>query len=232
MLKRPQLNPGIKSVVLKLGDEKVPIIVIDKFVGDSMEIVEHVSNFKNMGQEKSTYYPGLREVIDATYSQFVLDALSHHLYVPFNIPSHFKPRMDAAYYSLVTTPPDSLLPEQSRPHTDSAMPYYLAVLHYLSPGGHGGTGFFKHKQTGYEKITSERIDGYLKLVAGSEKPTPGYVRESTSQYELIGEVGYRENRVIIYPGCLLHSGLINPLTDLDSNPKIGRLTANFFLNFS
>ena len=49
--------------------------------------------------------------------------------------------------------------------------------------------------------------------------------------ELIGEVEYRPNRMVIYPGNLLHSGLIQPDRDINDDPASGRLTANLFLYF-
>ena len=49
--------------------------------------------------------------------------------------------------------------------------------------------------------------------------------------ELYHRIDYRPNRLVVYPGCLLHSGLVNPVIDVDSNPRTGRLTANIFVDF-
>lgn len=115
------------------------------------------------------------------------------------------------------------------------LPYYMAVIHYLSIGNHGGTGFFKDRHTGFEKVTAERLSQYKSsLLAQSEThgtPKPGYVTASSDHYELMYEIQYKPNRMVIYPGCLLHSGLINPETDISDDPRRGRLTANIFLNF-
>lgn len=231
VLRRPQLNSKLKSVVLKLGEEKTPIIIIDNFLADTSTIVNFVCDSKCLEVEKQTYYPGVRAEIADSYSQFVIDVTASQLFSPYQIPLHFKPKLDGAYYSLVTTSPDALLPEQSKPHIDSVSPFYLAILHYLSPAPHGGTGFFKHKETGFEKITSDRKVIYSDYVSKAAKPKQGYITQSSDQYELIGEVAYKENRVVIYPGNLLHSGLIDPLMDINMNPREGRLTANFFLDF-
>lgn len=44
----------------------------------------------------------------------------------------------------------------------------------------------------------------------------------------MGKIDYRPNRLLIYPGTLLHSGLIDAGTDLDTSPLSGRLTVNIF----
>lgn len=230
-----QLSPDIKNVVLSVGEEKTPIIIIDNFLVDTDNIIDYVSQSIDFDAEKHTFYPGFRARINKEYTNFVVAALARHLYKVFSIPTDKKLIVDGAYYSLVATPPEKLLPAQCRPHADTALPYYLAVMQYLSPGDHGGTGFFKHKATGFEKITADRLDHYkhslLVHYENHGNPRQGYITESSDQYELMGEVGYKPNRVIIYPGCLLHSGLINPATDISKDPRTGRLTANIFLNF-
>ncbi len=230
-----QLNPGIVNAVMKVGAEKTPIIVIDDFILDSNNVVEYVSNCVNFDTEKHTYYPGVRAKIDDEYANFMVGMLGKRLVRPFAIPDNFRPVYDSGYYSLVATPPDKLLPQQCRPHSDTSRPHYLAIMHYLGSGYHGGTGFFRHKKTGFEKIVANRIEEYASAVAESDKvhenPKQGYIIGSTDQYELIGKIDYKPNRVIIYPGCLLHSGLINPETDISTDPAHGRLTANIFLDF-
>ena len=231
-----QLNPRIVNAVMTVGAEKTPVIVIDNFILDSNSLVEYVSERVSFDSEKHTYYPGVRAKINDEYANFVVDMLGERLLEPFAVPNGFKPVYDSGYYSLVATPPDKLLPQQCRPHSDSARPHYLAIMHYLSSGSHGGTGFFRHRRTGFEKITANRIQEYSGSVVESDKvhgnPPQGYIAESTDQYELIGKIDYKPNRVIIYPGCLLHSGLINPETDISKDPERGRLTANVFLDFA
>lgn len=231
-----QLNPAATNAVLKVGAEKTPVIVIDDFMVDANSVVDYVSQTIDFDAEQRTFYPGFRARINSDYTRVVVNALGKHLFKVFSIPDNYKLILDGAYYSLVATPPEELLPAQCRPHADTALPYYLAIMHYLSPDEHGGTGFFKHKPTGFEKITPNRIDEYkesmLAFFDAHGHSQPGYITQSSEQYELMGEIGYKPNRMIIYPGCLLHSGLINPATDISKDPRTGRLTANIFLNFT
>jgi hypothetical protein len=121
------------------------------------------------------------------------------------------------------------------PHFDSSRPYYLAILHYLNEGSFCDTGLFRHRATGLEKITDDCHDGYVKSCreqfAEQGLPEKAYIKGSNEQYELYHRIEYRPNRLAIYPGCLLHSGLVQPDVDIDHNPRTGRLTANIFVDF-
>jgi hypothetical protein len=57
------------------------------------------------------------------------------------------------------------------------------------------------------------------------------MRRSDAHFTLYHAVDYRANRLVIYPGSLLHSGLIDPAHDIDDDPETGRLTANIFVDF-
>ena len=59
----------------------------------------------------------------------------------------------------------------------------------------------------------------------------GYQTGTNQQYELIDSIAYRANRLVIYPGNLLHSTLVDNTNDISANPEIGRLTANVFVEF-
>ena len=230
-----QLHPQINNLVLKVGDEKTPVIIIDNFLGNIEDFFNSVCAHTDFDVEKQTYYPGLRARIGEDYCRLVINTLGKHLFKVFSVPEDHRLVPDGAYYSSVATPPEQLLPGQCRPHCDTTMPYYLAIMQYLSPSEHGGTGFFKHKQTGFERVTAERKEQYSQSVAAFDQehgnPPQSYITASNDQFELVGSVDYRPNRMIIYPGNLLHSGLINPATDIDKNPRTGRLTANIFVNF-
>ena len=62
------------------------------------------------------------------------------------------------------------------------------------------------------------------LPAGS-----GYFHGSDEFYEQIGAVEAVPDRMIIFQGSLLHSGIIPPDMPLTGDPRQGRLTANIFV---
>jgi len=57
----------------------------------------------------------------------------------------------------------------------------------------------------------------------------GYIRESDSYFERIGAVEGLADRLVIYRGNMLHSGIIPEDMDFSSDPRRGRLTANIFI---
>lgn len=52
---------------------------------------------------------------------------------------------------------------------------------------------------------------------------------SNNMYEQIYSVEAKMNRAIIYPSNALHSGNINPVMGLSSEPRKGRLTIGSFI---
>jgi hypothetical protein len=62
------------------------------------------------------------------------------------------------------------------------------------------------------------------LPAGS-----GYFHGSDEFFEQIGAIEAVPDRMIIFQGSLLHSGLIPPDMPLTGDPRLGRLTANIFV---
>jgi hypothetical protein len=50
------------------------------------------------------------------------------------------------------------------------------------------------------------------------------MRGSNALFEQLHSVDACMNRAVIYPSRILHSGDVNPLLGLSSDPKVGRLT--------
>jgi hypothetical protein len=141
-----------------------------------------------------------------------------------------------AYFSLLTQTGPTLTRLQRVPHFDSLDQRYFALVHYLNPGDFGGTGFFRHRPTGFERLTQTKFpmstqaaEAYFRMHG---EPTARYIRESDGHFKLLETITYRSNRVVAYPGNLLHSGIVDPAKDIDANPRTGRLTANLFLQFN
>jgi hypothetical protein len=60
-------------------------------------------------------------------------------------------------------------------------------------------------------------------------PDPAYMSGSDAFFEQIGRVDAVPDRLIIYHGSLLHSGVIPRGMTFSADPREGRLTANFFI---
>ena len=137
-----------------------------------------------------------------------------------------------AWYSIVTHAPTQLTPIQRLPHFDGFDPNQLAVMIYLNQTEHGGTGFYRHKTTGFETVTEQRYQRYKSHLEHEVRavglPAQRYISDGAPHFELISDLGAEMNSMIIYPGIALHSGLIDNALPLSSIPNEGRLTINGF----
>ena len=218
-----------------LGNEKTPLIIIDDVAADLLPIRQCAYTQAHFSADNGSFYPGVRAPLPQAYVTDVLNLVYQLIYDVYQIPSSLSIKLQALYFSLISTPACELKPLQCLPHFDTPSPHYFALLHYLNDGPHGNTAFFRHIPTGFERINEERMPDYFKsaqpLVDDITRHPSGYCVESDSHYEIYHQVEYRPNRLVIYPGNLLHSTLVNPQTDIDANPRTGRLTSNIFIEF-
>jgi len=229
------VNPGASLEVRTVGRAGTPVIVVDDFAADLREVVDYGCQRAQYGADASSMYPGLRASLPGAYVRTVLQQVFRLLFAVYQVPSELGMKTVNAVYSLIATPEAALQPGQRRPHFDSSRPSYLAILHYLNPGDFCDTGLFRHRATGIERITEENVDAYLRAceeeAAARGQQGAGYIKGSNESYELYDRIGYRPNRLVVYPGSLLHSGLVDPSVDVDADPRSGRLTANIFVDF-
>jgi hypothetical protein len=217
-----------------VGAERTPIMVIDNFAKEIAFVIQHACQQEFLA-DMSSYYPGIRARVPKSYAYSLLKPIYAKLREVFEVPANlrFQPRL--GYYSLVTAAPAQLSLLQRIPHFDSNNTYYLAILHYLNDGDFGGTAFYRHKETGFERISVERREEYLAILErqfeAAGEPQPGYISGDTHLFEKIGVVNYKSNRLVVYPSNLLHSGIINSDKDINADPASGRLTANIFAEF-
>ena len=229
-----QVNTAIRPEIIYLGFEKTPLIMIDDFSLDLSGLRQQAWQLEFM-KENQTYYPGHRAVLPKDYIAASLNAVYQLIYQVYQIPGKLRLKPQMLFYALITQPENSLNPLQCMPHFDTSAPYYFALLHYLNDSPHGSTGFFRHKPTGFERITDQRRPHYFEsaqhFVDTHGAPPQRYQVQSNDHYELYHQIPYKANRLVIYPGNLLHSSLVDVATDIDASPVSGRLTANMFIDF-
>ncbi|WP_260679349.1 DUF6445 family protein [Thalassomonas sp. M1454] len=229
------INPSIKPMIKLVGKEKTPVIVIDDFATDLSEIVDDAVNNQTFVSDPNSYYPGVRSRVPQEYVLAILKTVYQGIYKVYDIPRSLKLKLMLNYFSLINTPEEELSLLQRIPHFDTPRPYYFAILHYLNPGQHGGTGLFRHTLSDFERINDERVDGYMQsteqyMQEHGELP-PKYHNTSSKLYQLYEEIPYKPNRLVIYPGNLLHSTIVDLKNDIDGDPRTGRLTSNIFVEF-
>lgn len=228
-----QLTDQVQCVLL--GHEQTPLLLIDDLVTETdwlctqAQQVEYKTGVDN-------YYPGIRSVAPVEYQSALTLSLLPLVRRVF-APQARALRLLMSAYSIATTAPQALRPIQMLPHFDNTEPLQLAMVHYLCDEAHGGTSFYRHRQTSYERISASRLPTYAAVLkqqamAARLHQNPGYIQGSTDLFERIYQVSARMNRAVIYPGNLLHSGDIQAVAGLSADPAQGRLTISSFLQLS
>jgi len=225
------VNPNASLEVRTVGRAGTPVIVIDDFALDLGEVIDYGCRSAEYGSDGTSMYPGLRAPLPKGYVRAVLQQIYRLLFDVYEVPPDLGMKTVNAVYSLIATPEAQLQPGQRRPHFDSCRPYFLAVLHYLNAGPFCDTGLFRHRATGLERVSEETVETYLRACEEQAADEPGYIKGSSAHYELYDRIQYRPNRLVAYPGSLLHSGLVDPAVDINPDPRSGRLTANIFVDF-
>ncbi|MEW6706304.1 MAG: DUF6445 family protein [Pseudomonadota bacterium] len=226
-----RMPPDIRSV--RVGEQA--IVFIDDFLEDPQPLMEAAcaSRFEPAGDGRKGY-PGLRASAPAAYTQAVTALLDPLIKANFQVPEHLPVKVGLSAFSLTTIPPDALGPLQRTPHFDASTPHYMAALLYLCDQTHGGTGFYRHNATGWQRITAENRERYLDVYhqeVNRRVPPARYFDRSDEQFTFLGMMPARFNRLVVYPGSLLHSACVNPVRSLSTDPRQGRLTVNTFYDF-
>jgi len=213
------------------------IVFIDDFLEDPHALVEAAcsSHFEPAAPALAQKgYPGLRAPAPAAYTQAITALLDPLIKVNFGVPDDLPVKVGLSAFSLTTTPPEALGPLQRTPHFDASSPHYMAALLFLCDQAHGGTGFYRHNATGLQRITADKREHYLDAYhdeVNRRQPPARYFDRSDEQFTFLGMMPARFNRLVVYPGSLLHSACINPARSLSSDPRQGRLTVNTFYDF-
>lgn len=222
----------MKPQLLRLGEGAHPVVVVDGMTGRADAVVGIAAAMAPLPRVAGSHYPGLRRVIDErdadgfAYVRQLLEDAAQFIAGAFDID-----RFDLveASFSMVTTAPDRLSPAQRAPHFDSTDAKHIAAIHYLRGTDASGTAFFRHRATGIERIDAGNVDSYVIAARGEAVVRHGYAQGSDDHYKEIGRVEGVPDRLVLYRGGLLHSGVIPPGLPLDDDPRTGRLTANYFL---
>jgi len=225
------LNSNMTSSVYQLGDEKSPLLVVDDFLQDPEQLVEHACQQRYV--QNSPLYPGVRAPTPISLQSLLLNSLTQQLQEVFQLKGT-KLGLPLCQYSLVTLSASQLTLLQRIPHFDSTKRDELAAVFYLFKEDLGGTSFYRHKKTGYEYIDDERRIPYFKSLEsenGSDNiPQQGYINGDTTLFKRIGEQKGIFNRLIVYRRQNLHSGSISSNFVPSADPRKGRLTISIFID--
>ena len=211
------------------------MVVIDEFSGRLDEILAIADALAPYPRLLGNYYPGLRQIFGAAdeaanaYADKLCEDAGQFIAGAFEVDSF---TLIEASFSIVTVLPSTLSPAQRAPHFDSPDPKHLALLHYIRVPERSGTAFYRQRSTGIERVTEANLGGFVSTAqreAALQPVNSGYINGSNDYFELIGSVEAVPDRLVIYQGSLLHSGIIPEGMSFSARPGEGRLTANLFV---
>lgn len=221
----------MKPQLHRVGDSRQPVVTVDDVTGDPFAIIATAARLAPFPPSR-TYYPGLRRIFteadaDAfAYARRLLETAAPFIGGAFDADEF---TLVEASFSIVTAPPGTLAPAQRTPHFDSADPADIAVLHYLADTPGTGTAFYRQRSTGIELVTEANRDRFVAAARTESGSLEGYTNGSNAHFEQIGRVDAVPDRLVIYRGALLHSGIIPDGMKFSADPRQGRLTANLFV---
>ena len=229
------LHQEFRSSVLRIGQERSPLLVVDNFLSDPEMLIDYAAAHATFSSVNDTRYPGVRAPLPQIYSLAVRAYLGVLIAETFQLGA--SPLAgELAFFSLVTKRPEQLRTWQRVPHFDNSDEQQLAVLHYLSPRDQGGTSFYRHRATGYEVIRPQRVVEYMAAVdaelAAAETADAAFIGGDTVCFQRFAKVEGNYNRLIVYRSANLHSPDIPADFQFDRAPRTGRLTANLFFKFA
>lgn len=223
-------HPELSVKAEYIGNDKSPVLIIDNFMQNAERLVDYAA--QSRFGVASQFYPGLRAAGFREYAEGASQILTPYIQDVFDWQERDVKPVECMF-SVVTTRPENLIPFQRIPHIDGTEQNILALLHYLSPAEMGGTSFYRHKSSGYERMDEVKYNSYAKTleqeVAQSGLPPAEYISGDTDLYEKIAHYPARFNRAIVYRGASLHSGEIPNESSFSADPREGRLTVNTFI---
>ena len=226
---------SVRPELRRVGKEQSPVVVIDDFSSRLDEILLLAQTLAPYPAIQGNYYPGLRRIIEPAdeaanaYVEATCRDAAQFIAGAFDVEGF---SLLEASFSMVTTQPSELSRPQRAPHFDSPDPNYYALLHYLRVPEESGTAFYRQRSTGIERVTEANIARFITTAereAALLSADTGYISGSDRFFEQIGAVEAVPDRLLIYQGSLLHSGIIPASMSFSADPRSGRLTANLFV---
>ncbi|AFT80137.1 hypothetical protein AMBLS11_17860 [Alteromonas macleodii str. 'Black Sea 11'] len=227
--------------LIKVGEQATPIIIIDNFIPNPLSLVETIAQHHPFTKRDGDFYPGVRshppqkyvEHLHTSLPQLFSQLATHNGLQNFGVekPLH----IPLVQLSIANQAPKSLSPIQCIPHIDTQKDNEWALVHYLFSEPLGGTAFYRHIETGLERVNAAQYAGYFKTLKRQATsvglPPKAYINGDTAMFTQIARIEPMFNRAVLYPANLLHSGCLpNDISDY-ADVKEGRLTANASIIF-
>lgn len=217
------------------GESEYRALIFDDFFAFPHQVREAALDPLLPWKNADSHYPGMRAEPGGD--------LSHVLrFLGARLDRHIEPDAARAVFSMVTKTDSDLTLLQQRPHFDGPCVAAIAYLN-LPEQCCGGTAFFRHRATGLVRFPDRMTPAHLsiikrlglasprdlqRLVSQPPNQPEGFIEASSDEWERIGHVEMKFNRLVIYDGQIFHSGII-PKGAFGTSREERRLTLNLFL---
>ena len=221
------LSPDLQVTKMEYDDGDIVVHVVDNFLANPEAINDYAKNnayFGPVGGDH-TAYPGIRDRLPKPYERVLANLIEQIFGVS-------DPLIYRCMLSLITLSPEQLATPQKLPHIDALGNDQYASVHYLSHAGHGGTTIYRYIPKNIVRITAANKDvipEMIKRVGNSPEEHRGYLTTDTSLFKREVTIESKFNRVVMYPGNLLHCADLYSAQSYTNDIDSGRLSvASFF----
>jgi hypothetical protein len=226
-------NPSASVSSVRVGACPITVTVADNVLLHPQLLAAAGLGHKFV-EDDSNLYPGVRARVPAEFSQPLRAWLTRTLHRTGMLEEGCHIHDDASFFSIVNKSRANLVPLQRIPHYDSTDPRVFAAVLYLFDRANSGTSFYRHRATGYEKISDDNEGNYRAALNRNMKslgpPAREYTNGSNVLFERIHSVDSAFNRIVIYSGSVLHAADIDgSLFDSKKNDR-WRLTVSSLIN--
>ncbi|WP_294255715.1 DUF6445 family protein [uncultured Sphingomonas sp.] len=185
----------------RVGAEQVPLWLCDDAHHAPDSLVAAAEGLR-FDREEGDFYPGLRAPVPEGYADWLVQRAAAMVGEDL--------AFVRASFAVASDDPARLAPIQRIPHFDDCSDTILAAVHYLCAPPHGGTSFYRHRATGFERITAERVPLWRQALSRDGQahglPPKAYHDGDSPAFVRTGHARLAFNRLILYPANCLHAG--------------------------
>jgi hypothetical protein len=228
----PMFNPRPRIERLAIGARHACFVVDDALLEPERWVEHAVANRDRFAELDRNAYPGPELALPEDATAQLEAFFSRHLRRGLG---GRRTLSATSRLSLATRPPASLRPWQCFCHVDRLQArrgqlIAASVLYLFEDARLGGTGFYMPKRPPdeIERLVQAAAEWPPDLFHAETGIARGYMTESNGWFQKVLAVEPRWNRMIVYPGTVMHSGDIAAPELLSEDPRRGRLTINGF----
>ena len=235
-MKDLQINVNHKVNKVSIPETDKFIFIVDDFLDSLAPVLKFsydVAYFNPMFADGS-FFPGMRDHMPTPYIRMLQEFFEQKILPQINSEASTA-NFHKSFLSLVTCKPENLTVEQKMPHVDSCNRNNYAFVHYISSANNGGTSIYKYlpqQLIEFNESDQATLEKMRQDVEQKIDEHCGYIDGSTSVFERVLKIPHVQNRLLIYPGNLLHSANIGSDCVLTANPRAGRLAISTFASIA